>query len=288
MVKVIPNKIQLGKVKRELVEQANLYKELTGTSRVKLVEGLLEDFFKDKILTNDFIELEKLFYFNLSELFKEGLTTATTIKPITNITDVAILKKVPINLDSFNNDLKTYCYNENHNIHRGIYLYPDLIHEDYLVIDFNSYHILFTYDISKEIIDLSLISKEDIDLYIDSENANVLSDLENESENIKNLIDEANLYHDFWEILFKPMEVFQSYKEIKRMELFLTDDIIKEYLKEHIEYDKKFGSTTTIDTITILNELLKERIEFKENLLDLNNKLEDENYRKEIFKKLSN
>ena len=46
MVKVLPDKVPIGRIERSLVEQTKQYKELTGTSTVELVESLLADFFK--------------------------------------------------------------------------------------------------------------------------------------------------------------------------------------------------------------------------------------------------
>ena len=136
MVKITPDKVQLGKVKRELVEKANLYKELTGISRVKLVEDLLEEFFKDLILTNDFIDLPKPYYFNMKELRKTGIVKATSVKPIKELENTFILLNVPNNLDSFNAEGNSYCFEDNPNLHRGYYFYTD--YKIDLVFSYNS------------------------------------------------------------------------------------------------------------------------------------------------------
>ena len=82
MVKIIPDKVPIGRIKKDLVDKSKQYKELTGVKTVPLVESLLEDFFKDKILENDFIDLPKPYYFNMNELRTEGIVKATSVKPI--------------------------------------------------------------------------------------------------------------------------------------------------------------------------------------------------------------
>ena len=48
-------KERIGAIEKELVEKTRAYKKLTGISTVELVEDLLTDFFKNRCLSNDYI-----------------------------------------------------------------------------------------------------------------------------------------------------------------------------------------------------------------------------------------
>ena len=161
MVKVLPDKVPIGRIERSLVEQTKQYKELTGTSRVELVESLLADFFKDKILANDFIELPKPYYFNMNELIEEGIVEATSIKPIKELENTYILFNVPNNLDSFNAEANSYCYEDNIHLHRGYYVASEFS-------EFNvKLELVFSYNTSSE--ELEIAISNDRDLYFSLE-----------------------------------------------------------------------------------------------------------------------
>ena len=169
MVRTISDKIQLGKVKRELVEKANLYKELTGTSRVKLVESLLTDFFKDKILTNDFIELPKPYYFNLPELVANNYVKATSDKPIKELEYSYILFNVPNNLDSYNAEIGSYCFEDNPDLHRGYYISSEF-----------KFDFVFSYNSKTE--ELEIATSNDRDIYFSSDQKEEKEKLDSEKE----------------------------------------------------------------------------------------------------------
>lgn len=116
----------------DLVNKLNKYCSLTETNRTKFISDLIESELKGKILTNDFIELEKPFYFNLKELLEKGTVEATTEKPSSDLYNQIIIKKVPNNLDSFEEDLKTFCFDNNSKLHKGIitFNYKDLVYYD--------------------------------------------------------------------------------------------------------------------------------------------------------------
>lgn len=132
------DKVPIGKIEKSLVEKTKLYRELTGTTGVKLVETLLSDFFKDKVLDNTFIELPEPVYFNIMELKEEGIVKASPIKPIKELENIYILFNVPNNLDSFNTEINSYCYENNFNLHRGYYVTSVFDEKLELVFNYNS------------------------------------------------------------------------------------------------------------------------------------------------------
>ena len=148
-------KVRIGKIEEELIEKTKVYKKLTGTSTVKLIESLLADFFKDKVLDNDFIDLPKPYYFNMMELKEEGIVKATTIKPIKDLEKTFVLLNVPNNLDSFNAEANSYCYEDNINLHRGYY------YMDYIL------DLVFSYDSDSK--ELEIAISNDRDIYFTSE-----------------------------------------------------------------------------------------------------------------------
>ena len=156
MVKIIPDKVPISRIDRTLVEKAKQYKDLTGTSVVELVEGLLAEFFEDKILANDFIELPKPYYFNMKELRKEGIVKASTIKPIKDLETTYILFNLPNNLDSWSNSYNSYCFEDNSNLHRGYYISSDF-----------NLDLVFSYNSKTE--ELEIAISNDLDIYFTSE-----------------------------------------------------------------------------------------------------------------------
>ena len=156
MVKIIPDKVPIGRIKKDLVDKSKQYKELTGVKTVPLVESLLEDFFKDKILENDFIDLPKPYYFNMNELRTEGIVKATSVKPIKDLEKTYVLFNVPNNLDSWNTERNSYSFEDNPDLHRGYYYYMDLILD-----------LVFNYNSSTE--ELEIAVSHDRDIYFTSE-----------------------------------------------------------------------------------------------------------------------
>ena len=154
-------KVGIGKIEEELIEKTKVYKKLTGTSTVELVETLLTDFFKDKVLDNDFIDLPKPYYFNMMELKEEGIVKATTIKPIKDLEKTFVLFNVPNNLDSFNAEANSYCYEDNIHLHRGYYVASEFS-------EFNvKLELVFSYNTSSE--ELEIAISNDRDLYFSLE-----------------------------------------------------------------------------------------------------------------------
>lgn len=134
-----------------LVNRLNSYCELIGIDRTKLVSSLIAEALEGKILTNDFIELDKPYYFNYSNLIQKGTAEATPEKPVLKPEDLFILKKIPNNLDKPNKNYGTYSYDEDPNFHKGIY-YSATVQMDISLdetvekLSENTYRKVFSYD----------------------------------------------------------------------------------------------------------------------------------------------
>lgn len=156
MVKVLPDKKNVGRLEVELLERIDKYSTLTGTTRIKLIKTVMSDFLKDKVLDNDFIELPKPYYFNINELRKNEIVKATSVKPIKDLEKCYILFNVPNNLDLWNEEHKSYCFEDNKNLHRGYYISGEL----YL-------DLVFSYNSKTEELEIAIAN--DLDIYFTSE-----------------------------------------------------------------------------------------------------------------------
>lgn len=108
----------------DMVNKLSTYCELIGMDRTKLVSNLIVEALEGRILTNDFIDLDKPYYFDFKKLIHEGTVEATTKKPIIEAERIYILKKVPNNLDKPNKKYGTYSFSDdNPSYHKGLYFF---------------------------------------------------------------------------------------------------------------------------------------------------------------------
>lgn len=148
-------------IDKKIDSYSNMIGEKT---KSKTLVKILEDFFKDKILTKDFIELEEPYYFNMNELLKEHTVKAYPKQPLENRINIYSIKKIPNNLDSLDVELESYYYGNDISIHRGIYIFYDLSSKPVpipLVFEYNSE--------KKEIIIVYVPDVEDLIDYIENE-----------------------------------------------------------------------------------------------------------------------
>ena len=155
---------QLGKVEPSLNEKLVDYAKLIGDNKIDLLEELILKELEGKVLTKGFIVPEKLYYFNMKELLEEGTVKASTNKPSTDFENFYTVKMIANNLDSKNKEFKTYCYNDNKDLHKGIFIYYFLNSTEAkymaLVFDYNS--------LEEELI-ISRINSKDLRLLIETE-----------------------------------------------------------------------------------------------------------------------
>lgn len=126
-------KIQLGELEASLVDKLDAYSDLTkvnpnitSETRIGIIRNLIKDFLEGKVLTKDFIELDKenYYYFNKKELLEKGTVKAVHEEPSSlEFGNYLTVKKIVNNLDSFDAEIKSYCYGNNSNRHKGLFIY---------------------------------------------------------------------------------------------------------------------------------------------------------------------
>lgn len=165
MVKDTP----LGRVESKFNEDLIKYANLVGLSKIGLIEELFNKEIEGKLLTNDFINIDSIYYFDFNKLVKEKEVKATKETPKTNLNNIFIVKKVPNNLDSFEDSERTYCYNKTPEKHLGIYSYNRIVLNELKINETRlfQYFIIFEYNSKTEELTLKLASVEDITLLVD-------------------------------------------------------------------------------------------------------------------------
>ena len=113
------------------------------------LDKILNEFFEDTILKRDYIPLNKPLYFiNKGHFIKpiEAFDDAGDIKE-RDLHHTYIIHKVPNNLDTFSTKYNKYCYNNQPNRHRGVYIYYELkdIYKTYEKSKIERHLLLFDY-----------------------------------------------------------------------------------------------------------------------------------------------
>lgn len=251
-------KVRIGSIEKELVDKSKLYKELTGTSTVGLIEELLTDFFDKSLLTNDFLELEKPFYFweaHLDSFFNNGILECSL--EIDNIlrgqnkrrhNDIFIVNKVPNNLDSFNEEYKKFCYDNNPNKHKGIYIFHKFLalSDNPDECDINDIICLFDYDESVKTLNIEILSEDELEFRIDlATHKEVYDSLLNELKNYKKWIYINNVDEETSERIYKEIDsdVFLDYLSVLKayevIEPYEAKIAMKNYLIKTGAYNVK-------------------------------------------------
>ena len=232
-------KIQLGELEATLVNKLDAYSDLTkanpnvtSETRIGIVRRLIKEFLEGKVLTKDFIELEKgnYYYFNKKELLEKGTVKAVPEEPNSAFENYYTIKKVPNNLDSFNADAKTYSYGNKSNIHKGIFIYH--VHGARFSIAYaKAVPLLFYYDAEAKEITVSLIKSEELKLLIkseeDVETINSLIDAEEDFQKNFKFINEEGVEELNISVAFSDYElgVIEDYKGRKAIDLLVNYNI---------------------------------------------------------------
>ena len=251
----------------ELINKLSSYCSLIGIDRTKYISEVLSEKLEGLILTKDFIEIPKPFYFNWPELEEKGIVKATTEEPIQDLDKCYLVKKVPNNFDSFNKEFKTYCFKDNEKLHRGIYFYPKPVFYA-SSFDFREllvYPLYFNYNIEDNSLDISLIKINELDSYINFKEMaeeDIFSDIK---YYLNNLIDnEGNLNFKTWSSVFNIIEAYSSVKSIEDS-IATNTGIFKEVTE--LNPSAKITSSTSEDLVNYLSVIFKKaRNERKKNL----------------------
>lgn len=288
------------KVNPKLKRDLTTYTKLIKSSNSNLIRELIKKELQGKILTNEYITLAKPLYFNWSDFTYAGKITATKIKPSIYLTTMFKVLKIPNNLDTYNKEFKTYCYDDNINLHRGMFIYRD-IYKQGKEIKAKSNYLFFEYDTSTNNLGIHLLNLEDMPknrVWLNKENIKFNMELKklNGYTGLFNLKKELNkvicLFNDclfFKDDKFKDNDkiIFDNLHDYPITSSYerLTEDT-KKALKENekfksavIELEKERVKTIKKhkkiikDTDTKLKEINKESIvnddDFKELLEDI-------------------
>lgn len=156
-------------LKKHDIKRIDLEKNKTyDIHAVDIVNKLLEDFFKNKIVSNDYIMLDKPFYFNMNDLKENKEIKATQKQPLTDKENIYIINKIPNNLDSFNKEFKSYCFDDIKGNHRGIFIKPNIIldNKGNYTSKVNYLITIYDYDIINNSLKIGLLENKHLDLYL--------------------------------------------------------------------------------------------------------------------------
>ena len=260
----------------ELINKLSSYCSLIGIDRTKYISGVLAKELEGLIVTNDFITLEEPFYFNWPELKEKRIVKATE-KPIQDINNYAVVKKVANNLDTFNKEFRTYCYENNKNIHRGLFIYPVPVFEESTLTleEVRAYILLFNYKPNSNELEVSLIDFNEVDSYIDLKiQAEVYKKVFDKFiYYVENIVDEeGDLNIEVWASTFEIIENYQSIKAIE--DSIATNSGFITAVKE-INPNANVTSSTSEDLIKYMQVYIKQEKQKRVN---------NPEYRREIKK----
>lgn len=116
-------KVKLGyNVYPKTKESINKLAELLDKKQGTVVDEIIADYTKDKVLSDNYYYHMKPYSFNKKDLIKNGATEGYEYKKPakTNNKDIMIVKYIPTTFDEFNKEFKTYCYDNKPCLHKGV------------------------------------------------------------------------------------------------------------------------------------------------------------------------
>lgn len=261
-------KKQIGEIEEEIlkdidfyVDQVNKYKP-TGQkiSRIKLIRDYFKSLLEGKVLTKEVINIEEPFYFNFNELKAKSEVIATKNKPISELEYQMKLDKIPNNLDTWDIENNTYCYEGNPNKHKGVNLTVFKSAEGELEIKY------IVYELEQDKLKLGLIKPELLTYLLEKPEEELLKKLKSIEEELVKDLEKGYSNHDI------------AYKYNKNNGLvFLTTDItIKDIGKQTGEMLFNLMKEANI----LSNELKPILAEIEEKNVEKLSEEEIENYSK--------
>ena len=268
MVRPIEEKtVQLGKVTPTLNNALLDYAKLIGITKIELLEELIAKELEGRVLTKGFIVPDKPFYFNLDVLLTEGTVKASTNKPSREFNKYYTVKKIANNLDSKNAEFRTYCYNDNKALHKGIFIYYIFSKEAKPV------PLVFDYNIESNELTISCIKLSELALLIESEEdvttvETILNDVKENVETWTSLADkdldfieneEDKFYITFMASISEVIEGFKGRKEIDLLK-FNVNEFDKPLAEDVVKFSYVGRSIKTED---IFQKLIQQEQELK-------------------------
>lgn len=124
-------------------------------TRQDYIIKLIEDDLKGLILDNTFIELDNIYYLDGVELKKNKKAVATP-EIISNHKNAFVITEIPNNMDTFNKEFRSYCFNGNKNRHAGYHIFNDI-------------HYCFKYDSEEKTIEVAIVDPDDMKYYVEND-----------------------------------------------------------------------------------------------------------------------
>ena len=262
--------VQLGKVTPSFNKKIKDYAELIGKDKIEFIEEVLTKELEGKLLTNDFITLEKPFYFevgyfdfndpynkiktsseSLIGTYKEEYSSEIEIVP----EDVYIIKKVPNNLDTFNKTYGKYCFENNPNRHKGLYIYhnfKDL--SDFSRSTTDNIILLFDYNEETEELFLQVQELDKIKFKIN---------LATHKEVYENIITEDKTFNfeyyeiseeEFIEAIFSSMDIIENYVHNSDIRNYLISKGFYS-IENEVEDLRSYISDNNLNALDVLKEV---------------------------------
>ena len=253
----------------EQKEQIIKHCELNNISQNKFIRSLISDYFNNKIVSNDFIKLDKPFYFNVNDLINNKCVICSIDKPTSQLNNYYVIDKVINNIDKYEPNYKTFCTGSR-NTHKGIiYNCFDLNkHEtplfNYIIFEFKD--IEHIYKNETPLLKLSLLDTNELINYIDlkdKEHKQLFNDLKQQEFNF-NLTTDLNKYF---------MQLHSNYNILRPYYITpLLNNLV--CLMQENNGIKNYIETTFKLTIKDINEYLT-TLKFNENVYYLLDSLKD-------------
>ena len=203
--------------------EKNKFYDITATS---ILNELLEDYLKDKIILNEYIPLKKPFYFNLKELKdKKQVKAFITKPPIVN--DIFFINQIPNNLDTFNKEFKHYCFEDNKYLHRGLkfILNPEYQANNgkWSFTGLNKEVYVYDYNLKENKLNMSLLDYNEL-TFLFSDNMAVIKIMDNFKNEIKLLI---KLFKQFNNTIIFDWDISENSFKFKNLksEIFLNQHL---------------------------------------------------------------
>lgn len=127
-------KVKLGyNVYPKTKESINKLAELLDKNQGAVVDEIIADYTKDKVLSEDYYYHVNPYHFSGKDLIENGATKGyENKKPAeTNNKDILTVTYIPTTFDEFNENFKTYCYKNEPYLHKGM-ITADIIQNDEL------------------------------------------------------------------------------------------------------------------------------------------------------------
>ena len=225
------SKKSFGNFEAELVNKVSSYCTLIDMDRTKYISSLIEKDLENKVIHNDFMELEEYFYFNWQELLNKKTVKATNIEPLHDLEEYYIVKKISNNLDKFSVEYNSFCYGNNPYIHRGFYFLPKVKKADNGLI-LETYILVFDYDVRNDFLEISLIdNKQDLLLYrMDTTAEGFFSNMR---DYMKEIITEDNKIDLI--TFFSPISILENYSNRKMLEAAKKYGKLERWIKDFEE-----------------------------------------------------